>query len=137
MHERSPTQRLMLSQSVIGTALCSCIPTAHAIEHNASMAPCPMGMKTCCACCKSGKEHSSQVTLKSASACLFQVSGVTDLLVNASWLTTFTPAFLQPELVVPVTARASDRLPISVHLSIPRIRPPDPNSHGLRAPPTR
>jgi hypothetical protein len=131
---------LMLVQMGFGLAACACPEDAAAPLIKAA-ATCPMMKKggvVCKCCCPSAVDKASANSIGAASQkCVVEVAKNPVGLKPA--LATCAPEILldSPAPVSVIALVSFTELPVLPHMVVPRIRPPDPASHGLRAPPAR
>ena len=128
---------VLLFQSSIGLAVCGCptAPIAKSAAH--SKLACPMGMKTCCPCCKTSGRQMATRAQKCEPTCAVKTPTSPDQATLTAFAPTFQFAILPESVLVVADVKHNTELPVSQNLTVLRIRPPNPRSHRLRAPPAR
>lgn len=127
---------VFFAQSSIGLAVGVCPPELHQTSIAQESIACPMGMKTCCACCKAPSGKAQTLRGKALARCSFAATNGKQTVALAGYVQAPLVAILaEPRLTFPPTS--VEGLALDSHLAVPRIRPPNPSLHGLRAPPTR
>ena len=128
---------VFLTQSSIGLAFCACPAEVPAPVTQKATQSCPMGMKTCCACCKTQAKKPSPGKAPAPKKCEAKASESGQNATLTAALLSFDEVILtESHLLCPVLTGHRE-LPVPQHLVVPRTRPPNPRLHGLRAPPTR
>ncbi|MFI5385057.1 MAG: hypothetical protein ACHQ50_02960 [Fimbriimonadales bacterium] len=125
---------VFLAQVSFGQAVCVC-PPAPIVAVEQADSVCPMKVKTGCPCCFV-KKHPSRVAIGSPQKC--QIGAAKSLPAK---LEAVVPLVDIPALPLALSSLTSgvrnEESPVRPHLVVPRIRPPNPRLHGLRAPPAR
>ena len=128
---------VLMTQSLIGSAIGACPATSQVGTSNKVSQNCPMGMKECCRCCKAPAKSHTLHPVKEQPNCSIRVAAPSHPAVIAAPAAAPLVAIL-PQLKLDLSGLSGIReLPAPHHLTVPRIRPPNPSEHGLRAPPVR
>jgi len=128
---------VFLIQSSIGLAIGGCPNDAVFANNQTSKLACPMGMKSCCACCKHSKNSAGLAAGRCESTCTVKTVSIDQPATLISSLQTATHTVLPRTVEIPTPSLGVVDLPIHRLQSAPRIRPPNSRLHGLRAPPAR
>lgn len=130
---------VLLAQTSLGRVFCAC-PPATPVPVSSKVGPtCRMSMQPGCTCCEGGaKTQVKAKTVKNSDSgkCQVKAEKKQDAKQIASSPDVPSPAAL-PIQTAAILLAAVIEVPVQTHLVVPRIRPPDPGLHGLRAPPTR
>lgn len=119
---------MLLAQVTLGGVACACANPAN--EPMTAQLACPeRAMPANCPCCahKANKAKPTTCKVKAAERTSAAIASLVEVPVFAD-----LPRF--PILVL--SAPEFAELPLSTHLSLPRIREPDRDGHDLRAPPS-
>ncbi len=126
-------------QSSIGLAICGCPQTLRSVDLPKHDQKCPMGMKTCCACCSHTPPNShakkAMVKVNGPIKCAAKLTSG----VHLDWLTSVLSLSLdldQPATSIGLDYSYVPETACHPHLIVvPRTRPPNCGEHSLRAPP--
>ena len=126
---------VLISQMGMSAIVCACPEPPRESPAEASADVCPMSGQAGCQCCAPPAKPTTDSAYADGSSC---VTAQNDFAATDKALAhSFVPD-VAAELAVECLAReqAIVKLDIApVHLVVPKIRPPDQSSHGLRAPP--
>ena len=128
---------VFLIQSSIGMAICDCPATRNTSVLVQVKTACPMGMKTCCPCCKPFLKQTATHPSKCQTQCTIKAPSVGEPAILLAITPSMTAAILPDQTPVVASSATDAELPVPQYLAIPRVRPPNPRLHGLRAPPAR
>src|SRR5580658_9961526 len=124
---------VLLVQSADGLAMCACPTAAPSMGSSKAPTTCPMGMKTCCACCLKGPRATPVKQTRCPAGCKITTASPAHPATIHYVATNFDFAILpeQRSVIAPIRLEGSQATPL--HLAVPRIRPPNARQHGLRA----
>ncbi|HVT14254.1 MAG TPA: hypothetical protein VHE55_18470 [Fimbriimonadaceae bacterium] len=128
---------VLIAQTSFAQVLCACATPPETAPAMTTASACPMQVKKGCACCCAATPgRASRWSVQSSGKCRLTVGKAAPVSPLAAISQFEMPAIAPEELpaIAPLPVRP-DFAPI--HLVVPRIRPPDPAIHGLRAPPAR
>jgi hypothetical protein len=128
---------VLLIQSSIGSAICGCPTQATRTVQAKVMPTCHMLAKSCCACCRPSSTGPAIQTKSCSTNCGITASWVGETPTLPGFVPQVVCAILPEPLPVVDRFQAGSAVPVSRHLTVPRIRPPNARQHGLRAPPAR
>ena len=128
---------VLFTQSTIGAVVNDCVSGSVPKPFQKSVAKCPMGMKTCCVCCPTQAKSKPSSQSKCPTKCIAKAQTSQSPVALRTVSEIQTVGILVDQETLNFSRQVGGSPSEPQHLAIPRIRPPDPRQHGLRAPPSR